>query len=103
MKASIAAKIDLGWVFSTALAISLVLMLIARASLTLNIQAKADLFCEQEAYELVETFRLVGDGRAQNGVSYYTGKCKIEYKKSLTEVFLDMNAWSYEEVYKEKQ
>lgn len=96
MKGSMKLKLDLGWVFSTTLAASLVIFGAARVSMALDVQEQVTSACKALAVDTQETYKLVG--KTANLEVLEQG-CEAEFRKPTLAVITDMGSWSFQEAY----
>lgn len=93
---SLKINVQLGWIFTTTLVAAALILAVARASFTYEVQNQYDTHCA-EIVQLDAQVAKQFDTPVTNGMM---DMCKL-LKKSDLSVMSDIEAWSYGDVYKD--
>ncbi|BBL19220.1 hypothetical protein KIT04_051 [Vibrio phage KIT04] len=97
MKGSMKLKLrfDLGWVVSLMLAISFIVFGAARLSLAMEVQERLSTSCQLFEKSLYTAL----DRGLDDKSGIVTKQCINEYKKPTLTIAMDLDKWSYQEIY----
>lgn len=98
MKGSLKIKFDLGWVFSATFAVFLVIFMVARATVSVEIQSNLRDSCIFLVNDYIKTQKEYYP-ESNTDPKPLINQCVVEYKKPFLKVVTDTNSWRFRDAY----